>query len=544
MHVAGLALYDTAGLDDDPMPRVRELIESRLHLAPPFRRRLVEVPFGLHHPVWIEDPDFDLDHHLRHIAVPPPGAERELAELAAHLVSLPLDRSRPLWEMWVIEGLEGIGPDTLATLTKVHHAAIDGVAGNELTVALFDLSPEVAEVPAPAQPWRPDHVPSDFELVGYATNSLVRQPVKLVKALRQTAATALNVRSVNRQSQDDPPPSPFSAPRTSINAALTSHRSYAMRTLSLPDVKHVKNTFGTTVNDVVLALCSGALRSYFDARSELLDGPLVAMVPMSVRTESEQTTGGNRVTSMLTSLASDLDDPVDRLLQIHTAMRAAKEQTNAIGADMLTDWAEFAAPAIFSLAVRLYSRTRLADRHRPLFNVTISNVPGPPFPLYSAGAPLLHNYPMGPIFDGAGLNMTVMSYLDNLDFGLLACPDLVDDVWEIADGLQGSLDALVDAASAIAGRAAPPEGSGEPRATASPKPSSAPAKGTTRTQGTRKKASSARPARQASGGRATKSGGRATKSGGAGGNGQASGGRSSSAARTRAATARASASDS
>ncbi len=445
MHVAGLAVYDPSGSPGWTVDQIKDLLRQRLHLAPPYRRRLATVPFGLHHPVWIEDPDFDLDWHVRHVGVPSPGDSRQLADLAAHLVSLPLDRNRPLWEMWVIEGLEH---GYVATLSKVHHAAIDGASGNELTVALFDLTPEVAEVPPPEQPWRPDRVPSDPELIGYALNSLARQPLRAAKTVRRTVATALNLRSANRQPDAAPPPAPFSAPRTSINAALTPHRSYAMTTLSLSEVKRVKNAFGATVNDVVLALCAGALRRYFDERGEELDRPLVAMVPVSVRAESEKAAMGNRVSSMLASLATDVDDPVERLGAIHEGMRHAKDQQQAIGADTLTDWAEFAAPAVFSRAVRLYSRTRMADRHRPIFNVTISNVPGPPFPLYSAGARLTANYPMGPIFDGGGLNMTVMSYQDNLDFGLLACPELVDDVWSIADALGDALEELTKAAAA------------------------------------------------------------------------------------------------
>jgi WS/DGAT/MGAT family acyltransferase len=198
----------------------------------------------------------------------------------------------------------------------------------------------------------------------------------------------------------------------------------------------------------VLALCAGTLRRYLDANDEHPDAPLVAMVPVSVRTEEQQGTLGNQVSQMLCSLATDIDDPVARLQAIHESTQQAKGQLNAIGADALTDWAEFAAPALAGRAARLYSRTRMADRHRPLFNVTISNVPGPPFPLYSGGARVVANYPMGPIFDGGGLNITVMSYLDQLDFGLVACSDLIPDAWPLADGLTESLEELQKAARA------------------------------------------------------------------------------------------------
>jgi diacylglycerol O-acyltransferase / wax synthase len=443
MHVAGLMILDPSetegGIDLD---RVKEVYGQRLHLAPPFRRRLAEVPFGLHHPLWIEDPDFDLDFHIRSTALASPGTREQLATLVGRLSAIPLDRTRPLWEVWIIEGLED---GNVAVLSKVHHAAIDGAAGNEMTVALLDLTPDIAEH-EPAEEWVPDQVPTQTELLGYAATSLIRQPVRVARALGKTAGGALAVRRRNRSQPNlEPPPSPFSAPRTSFNTAITPRRSFAFTSVSLPQVKAVKNATGATVNDVVLALCAGALRSYLDAHDEHPDGPLVAMVPVSVRGDDEKDAMGNRVTSTFASLATDIDDPVKRLEVIHECMAEVKEQQKALGADTLGDWAEFAAPAIAGLAARLYTRTKMADRHRPLFNVTISNVPGPPFPLYSIGSRMVANYPVGPLMDGGGLNMTVMSYLDQLDFGLQACPDVLPDVWSLADALPAALDELVKA---------------------------------------------------------------------------------------------------
>ncbi|QXC62460.1 wax ester/triacylglycerol synthase family O-acyltransferase [Aquihabitans sp. G128] len=449
MHVSGLAIYDPAGLHAGGtfgIENVRAMVRGRLHLAPPFRQRLVDVPLQLHFPLWIEDPNFSLDNHIRHVAVPAPGGVRELAELAAELNATQLDRSRPLWEMWYIEGLEG---GRVATLTKVHHAAIDGASGSEITVALFDLSPEVTEYPPPDEPWMPDDVPSDLEMLRYATASLARQPLRVLKALRRTGRAALNVTSLARGEGSGLAPLPFTAPATSINGAISARRSVAVSSLSLSDVKRVKNAFGATVNDVVLALCAGALRRYFAERGEDVDGPLLAMVPVSVRSEDQKADMGNQVSSMFTTLATDVADPVARLRSIHEGMQGAKEQHRAIGADTLTDWAEFAAPAVFGRAMRLYARMGLADRHRPVFNLTISNVPGPPFPLYSAGAKLEANFPLGPIFDGAALNITVMSLEDSLDFGILTCPDVVDDVWSISDGLAASLHELLAAAELL-----------------------------------------------------------------------------------------------
>jgi WS/DGAT/MGAT family acyltransferase len=439
MHVAGLMVLDPSTVEGGfTMDSVREFYGSRLHLAAPFRRRLVEIPMGLHHPLWVEDPDFDLDYHLRHIAVPPPGGPQQLAELTSHLVKLHLERDRPLWECWIIEGLEG---GNIGVLTKVHHAAIDGVSGNEITVAMLQLNPD-DDAPPPTEEWHPDRIPTEIERLGYAANSLVRQPFRLAKTLRRTAETALRTRQRNRQPDVDPPPGFFAAPRTSFNAALTPHRSFAFTSLSLSEVKNVKNALNVSVNDVVLALCAGSLRQYLEANGELPEEPLVAMVPVSVRTEEQQGTLGNQVSNMLCSLATEIDDPIKRLQAIHEGTQQAKGQLNAIGADTLTNWAEFAAPALAGRAARLYSRTRMADRHRPLFNVTISNIPGPAFPLYSNGARMVANYPLGPIFDGGGLNITVMSYLDQLDFGLVACSDLIPDVWSLADGLGAALDEL------------------------------------------------------------------------------------------------------
>lgn len=447
MHVASTAIFDPSTVEGGySFDKVKEMVEARLHLLPPFRRRLVNVPFDLHHPLWIEDPDFDIDFHLRRAALPAPGGEAELAEFAAEVMGRPLDRSRPLWEMYMVEGLEH---GYIASISKVHHAAIDGVSGAELMVNLLDFTPEVAEVEPPAEPWKPDRIPTDIELVGWAMNSLSRQPIQAIKAVRRTTRAALSLRRRNRQPGVTPPPAPFSAPNTSLNTAITPHRRFAFAQLQLDDVKMVKNKLGGTVNDVVLAICAGALRSYLHERGEHVTDPLVAMVPISVRTEDQQGAMGNRVSSMLTSLATDIADPVERLHAISAGTKNAKEQDKAIGAETLMDWAEFAAPGLAARAARLYSSMKLADRHRPIFNVTISNVPGPDFPLYSAGARMVAYYPMGPIADGGALNITVMSYMGTMCFGLVACRETVPEVWSIAHGLRAALDEMVKAADAV-----------------------------------------------------------------------------------------------
>jgi WS/DGAT/MGAT family acyltransferase len=488
MHVASTCVFDPSTVPGGfSFEKVRALIENRLPLLPPFRRRLVEVPFGLHHPLWIEDPDFDIDYHVRLAALAAPGGDHELAEFAASVMAKPLDRSRPLWEMYVVEGLEH---GYIATVTKTHHAAIDGVSGAELTVNLLDLTPDPMVLQPEDDTWKPDRVPSDLELVGWAVQSLSRQPIAAVKAIRRTTEMALNLRRRNRRPDVTPPPAPFAAPRTSLNGSITPHRRFVFTEVTLDDIKVVKNALGGTVNDVVLALCSGALRQYLADRDEVLDADLVAMVPISVRTEEEKGTMGNRVSSMLVSLASSVADPVERLHAITAGTQRAKDQDKAIGADVLGDWAEFAAPALAARAARLASSLRVVERGRPMFNVTISNVPGPNFALYSAGARMVAMYPMGPVADGDALNITVMSYMGTVYFGLMACRELVPQVDDIAHYINEALEELLKASGAAA-PAAPRPAVVKPRPAATSRPKAVAAR--PKAVAARPKAATARP---------------------------------------------------
>lgn len=451
MHVTGVFVLDAkdapGGFDFD---KVRAMVEQRLPFAPPFRRRLVEVPFKLYHPVWIEDPDFDLDYHVRRACLPSPGGHDELAAFVAQIVGLPLDRSKPLWELYLVEGLEH---DRFALVTKIHHAAIDGISGAELSASFLDLSPDGERTP-PEGEWRPERVPSDFELITYALAALTGHPMSALRTARRMIETALHISERNRLPEVQPPPSPFSAPRTRMNQAITPHRRVAFTDISLDEVKAVKNHVGCTVNDVVLELCAGALRKYLDAHDELPTDPLVALVPISVRADEDKGTGGNKVSGMLVTLATDVADPVARLKTISEGTRHAKEQDRAIGAEVLTDWTEFTFPALMGRAARLTSSTRVFDRVRPMFNVTISNVPGPPFPLYLAGAQLVAMHPVGPIHEGIGLNITVMSYLGRMWFGFQGCRETVPDINLFPELVRASLDELLQEIGHPAGRSA------------------------------------------------------------------------------------------
>lgn len=446
LQVAIVAVLDTSlmpgGYSFDKMVSV---IASRVHLMPPFRRRLREVPFNLDHPVWVDDPHFDIVHHVRQIALPAPGGLRELAAMAARIFSTPLDRSRPLWEAWVIEGLEH---GRVALLTKVHHAAVDGASGAGLLVHLFDLARDAPSATAPGRA-SSNPVPSDQALVRGAIRSQLEKPEKFVRLVRHTAQAISGLIQRQRDPEATHGATPLTAPRTHFNAAVTAKRDVAFVRVPLEDIKTVKRAFGTTVNDVVLAICAGALRRYLLGRHALPRDPLIAVVPISVRAEGEERIT-NRLSALFTSLATNVESPTERLLAIQSVTRGAKETHHAIGAEMLQNWAEFAAPNTFHLAARFYTRFRLADRHRPVHNVVISNVPGPPVPLYFAGATVVAAYALGPVMQGVGLNVTVMSYHGSVDFGFTVSADLVPDVWDLAAGVEPSIGELLEAARAVA----------------------------------------------------------------------------------------------
>ncbi len=442
MHVAMTAIFDPSTVPDGySFDKVKEFIRSRLHLVPPFRRRIVDVPFRLNHPIWVEDPDFDLDYHIRRIGIPSPGGHRELADLAAQIASTPLDRSRPLWELYVVEGLaEG----NIGVVTKMHHCAVDGVSGAELMVNLFDLEPEGRELEVP-EAREPEPIPSDLEMIGYAVASRARRQLGLLPLLGTTARTVGTLVSRRRDPEASVGAVPLTAPPTPWNRAITPHRKMSFTRLSLEDVKRVKNHVGCTVNDVILGLMGGTLRRYLEHHGALPEMPLIAVCPVSVRTDDEKGELNNKVSAMFTSLATDVDDPIERLRVIHEVTKGAKEDHNVIGATLLQDWAEHAAPTTFALAARLYSSMHLGDRHRPIHNVVISNVPGPPFPLYYAGAKAVCTLPMGPVMEGAGLNITVLSYMDSIDVGFMVCRELVPDVWKLADFVEEAMAELLKA---------------------------------------------------------------------------------------------------
>jgi diacylglycerol O-acyltransferase len=456
MHTLKISIVDPATVPGGySFALVGEVLGERLHLLPPFRRRLLEVPGGLHHPLWVEDPDFDLAHHLHRAEIAAPGGLREFGDLISDIASRQLDRHYPLWELWVVEGLEH---GHIGFVAKIHHAAADGVAAAAMLANVLQAEADPGGRPAdeadpgpvapPSQPWRPEPIPTGTERLVDAARDLLRNIASLPGLLRRTAAGLAAVLRRQRSGALSPP-LPFSTPRTSFNRALTPNRWFAMAALPLEEVKAVRRALDVTMNDVVLALCAGALRRYLDERGELPERPLLAGVPVSTgRVDDEQRLVGNRVSNLFTSLRTDIADPVERLRAIHDVTQAAKEVQNALGAEMLVEWSEVTPPRIFSAWMRLYSRLKLADRHRPPINLVISNVPGPRQPLHIAGGRLLDIYSMGPILEGIGLNITVWSYVDRLGFGLVACRETMPDLWDLADHLHDALAELRKAAQA------------------------------------------------------------------------------------------------
>ena len=446
-HVGSLCIVDPAtAAEPVTLDRLTRLVASRLPLVPPFRRRLVSVPLGLDMPYWIDDPDFDIEFHVRELALPAPGNDHQLRDQAARLHARPLDRARPLWELYLISGLSG---GRVAIYTKVHHAAIDGVSGNDILGALLDVSPEGRELPFVE--WPHEAQPGNFNLLARSVLSLARQPMR---ATRLSLELLRSAPSVLRSSAR--PRLPFiardasavlsrpslRAPKTPFNAPITPHRRFAFCALSLQDIKAVKNAAGMTVNDVVLALSTGALRRWLEDHDALPDSPLVAAVPISIRTPEQAGTAGNQISGMLAALPTHLASPLDRLRAVHESMRAAKEQHGALPADLLVDVTQFAIPALAGQAARLNERLRLLERANP-FNLFVSNVPGPNVPLYFAGAELQAYYPLSAIADGQGLNITVISYRDSMFFGLIACRELVPDLDVMADYVQQELATLL-----------------------------------------------------------------------------------------------------
>ncbi|MGC4964380.1 WS/DGAT/MGAT family O-acyltransferase [Gordonia sp. DT218] len=443
MHVIGLIEIDPSTMPGGySFVKLRDELERRIGAMPNFRRKLDNSLLNIDHPVWIEDEDFDIERHVHRVAVPAPGGEEQVAELCAHLAGQTLDRGKPLWELWVIEGL---AQGKVAAMLRMHHAGVDGVTSADLLAELCTMTPEAPDLDADKMKETAGGSSRTTMALTGAVNYFVQRPIAMAKLLPETVGVPIEW--FRRTRAKTAMPVPFQAPRTRFNAPITPHRSLAVTQLSLDDVKRVKNRFGVKINDVVLAITGGAMRSYLEQHDELPEQPLVAMVPVSVHgaDESALVTGGtNKVTGMFTLLPSNLDDPVERVEQASEMARKSKEHHADIDANILRAWAQFAPGTTMSTVMKLYGDRGLSLAHPPVFNVLVSNVAGPDFPLYFLGSRVTAVYPLGPIFHGLGLNITVFSADGHLNVGILACTDQAPDVQAIARAFDEQLKQLLE----------------------------------------------------------------------------------------------------
>ena len=444
LHVVGVVLLDPSTAPDGlDFRRLRRHVAERLHLLPSFRHRLIEVPFGIDHPVWIEDPDFALDDHLHHHVLPGPGGRQELAAFVGAFCSQQLDRAKPLWDMVYVDGL---ADDRAALVTKIHHTLVDGITGVGIMANLLDTSPDTRPVPAghDERP-RAEPVPSALEAAWDATLNRLSNPLRPLRAAARTGlsvAGAARTTLASRLGGGEQAAGPLDAPRTPFNSTLSVRRSVAMGTVSLPEVKAIKRAFGVTVNDVVLAAVTMGLRTYLAHHDALTDRPLTCSVPVSVHQAAGAGTSTNQVSNMFVHLPVQEPDPVAQLMEVHRGADGAKAVQDALAPGLIGDVVDLIPPPLFHLGADWWSRARLADRLPPVHNLIVSNVPGSPVPLYLAGARLVGLYPFGPLMEGTALNVTVLSTTDVMDIGLISCPDLVPDLDDLLAAMVDAVDVL------------------------------------------------------------------------------------------------------
>jgi diacylglycerol O-acyltransferase / wax synthase len=434
MHVGGVALF--AGPTPDP-DDVLGVVRARLHMVPRFRQKLAVVPWGLGRPVWVDDAHFNLEYHVRHTALPKPGDDAQLKRLVARTMSQQLDRSKPLWEIWLVERLT---PHGFALISKTHHCLIDGISGADIMSVLLDAGPEPPAIEA--QPWHPAPEPSQEELIVDALAERLTSPAEVIRTIQTAAMDRHNV--VNRVLESAKAlgafiGNSFAAPPSSLNQPVGPHRRFETVLVELDSFKRIKNSFGGTVNDVVLAVVAGGLRRLLEARREPIDGvQFRAMVPVSVRADQERGALGNRLAALWATLPVAEADPVTRLREAQRVMEDVKASDQAIGAQVLTTLSEYAPPTILAQAARLVARQRA-------FNLVVTNVPGPQFPLYCLGREMKEVYPVLPLSENTTLGVALFSYNGSVGFGLLGDYDSAPDIGVLAEGIEKSLAELIAA---------------------------------------------------------------------------------------------------
>lgn len=495
MHIGSVGIYDpsTAPGGFVRFKDILRFIASRLQGARSFRQRLVRVPFDVDHPYWIEDPEFDLEFHVRHIALPKPGDWRQLCIQVARLHARPLDLSKPLWEFTVVEGLDnipGLPPGCFALVSKVHHAAIDGMSGVEMSAAVHDLDPAMAE-PNKPDTWQPENMPRVADLLTRSYFNNLLQPMRIAETIGRSLPGMAKL-AVQAGKGDVSLKNTRTAPKTRFNGKVSAHRVWDAVPFKLAEVRAVKDTVpGATVNDVILTVVGGALRTYLLDKGELPKETLTAMAPISVRQEGEKAALGNLVSAMVVGLGTQIADPLDRLRFVHGEAVNSKAMTNAVGARTLADYSKLIPSGLAGLGAQLYTRVGAANMHAPAFNCVVTNIPGPRVPLYFCGAKMLAMYGTAPVFDSMGLINPVYSYGETIAVSFTADRDMLPDPDSYAKALRDSFDALKTAASQPAARPANenkprprPRPAAKPRAATKPKsPAKSAAKRTPRAKG-------------------------------------------------------------
>lgn len=412
MHVGSVAIIE-GSLEFETF---KATIASRLHMVPKLRKRLMSIPFSIDYPYWVDDPHFNIDMHIDHVALPKPGSWKQLRSMASRIFSEPLPHSRPLWSFTFVEGLDNLSqvqPGSIAIISKVHHVAIDGVAGAGLLAILFDMSPTPSKIKEPP-PYNPQPLPNILSLIANSSASFAKNPLKFPKLMKGALEATVKAGFLTRVQHLDLPTAPFTAPQTPLNGIISAKRKWNTSILSLERVKNLRKIMGTTLNDVILTICAGALRRYLLEKNKLPLKPLVAMVPISTRSETDEQQDGNKLSAMLVQLATHIADPIERLETIYENTIKGKTYQGAMGAKSLSNLAEAVPFGVANQAARLYSRYNLSKMHNPVFNVVITNVPGPQMPIYLGGHKLHSIMGMAPIINGMGLIITVLSYNGNI----------------------------------------------------------------------------------------------------------------------------------
>lgn len=431
MHIGSVGIYDPSTAPGG-FVRFKDIlrhVESRLDKARSFRQKLVRVPFDIDHPYWVEDSNFDIEYHIRHMALPKPGDWRQLCIQVARLHARPMDLNRPLWEFNIIEGLDnipGIPPGSFALMAKVHHAAIDGMSGVELSAAVHDIEPKAVEENTKSD-WKPEEDPALGEMLFRTWLNSVKQPVRFAQTLANTVPGIARL-SKQVSGGDVSLKNAKMAPKTMLNGKISSHRVWDGAVFPLADIRAIKDKLeGATVNDVILTIIGGGLRKYLLRHNDLPKQSLSAMAPISVRAEGEKESLGNMVSAMVVQLGTHIEDPAERLRYVHADTGNSKAMTNAVGARTLTDYSQFIPSGLAGLAARLYMRLGVANLHSPVFNVVATNVPGPRVPLYFAGAKMVRMMGTAPIYDGMGLINTIYSYGPEIAISFTADREIVSD---------------------------------------------------------------------------------------------------------------------